>query len=117
MDGAQVGVLKEADQVGFAGFLKSSNSRALEAKVSLEILGDLTDQTLEGELADEQLGGLLVATDLTKSHGTRPVTVRFLDTTGGWGTLTSGLGGELLARSLSSSGFASGLLGTSHCLK
>ena len=114
MDGAQVGVFKESDQVGFTGFLESSNSRALEAEVSLEILSDLTDQTLEGELADEQLSGLLVTTDLTKSHGTRPVTVRFLDTASGWGTLTSGLGGELLARSFSSGGLASGLLCTSH---
>jgi len=37
-----------------------------------------------------------------------------LDATSGGGTLAGSLGGQLLARSLSSSGFTSGLLGTSH---
>ena len=36
----------------------------------LEVLSDLTNETLEGELADEELGRLLVATDLTESDGT-----------------------------------------------
>ena len=41
----------------------------LEAKISLEVLGDLTDQALEGKHADEQFCGLLVATDLlSTSH-------------------------------------------------
>ncbi|KAL7402236.1 hypothetical protein ABVT39_011767 [Epinephelus coioides] len=43
VDGAQVGVLKQAHQA------------------------------LEGQLADEQLRGFLVATDLSQSHGTGPV--------------------------------------------
>ena len=43
VDGAQVGVLEETDQVGLAGLLKSSNSRALESQVSLEVLGDLAN--------------------------------------------------------------------------
>ena len=48
----------------------------------LEVLSDLTNKTLEGELADEELRRLLVPTDLTKSDGTRPETMRLLDTTG-----------------------------------
>ena len=47
----------------------------------LEVLGNLTDKPLEGQLADEQLRRLLVPTDLTKSDGTRPETMRLLDTT------------------------------------
>ena len=47
----------------------------------LEILSDLTDETLEGELADEQLGGLLVAPDFTERDGSGPETMRLLDTT------------------------------------
>ena len=39
----------------------------IEAEVGLEVLGDLTDETLEGELAEEELGGLLVPTDLAES--------------------------------------------------
>lgn len=49
----------------------------------LEVLSDLTNETLEGELADEQLGGLLVATDFTESNGTRPEPVGLLHTTSG----------------------------------
>lgn len=70
MDGAQVGVLEEGDEVGLDGLLKSTDGGGLEAEVGLEVLSNLTDQTLEGELADEQLSGLLVATDLTESDGT-----------------------------------------------
>lgn len=43
-----------------------------------------------------------------------PVTMRLLDTTGRGGTLTGSFGGQLLTRSLSSSGFTGSLLGTSH---
>ena len=58
MDGAKVGVLKEAYEVGLGGLLKGEDRGGLEAKVGLEILGDLADETLEGELPDEELGGL-----------------------------------------------------------
>ena len=70
VDGAQVGVLKERDEVRLDRLLQGTDGGGLEAQVGLEVLGDLTNQTLEGELADEQLSGLLVATDLTESDGT-----------------------------------------------
>ena len=137
VDGAQVGVLEQTDQVGLAGLLESHDGGALEPQVSLEVLGDLPHQTLEGQLADEELGGLLVSpdltdqtlegefpdeklgrflvsTDLSQSDCSGPVTVRFLHTAGGRGGLPGSFGGQLLARSLSSGGFASGLLGTCH---
>ena len=117
MDGAKVGVLKQSNEVGFASLLKGGDSGALEPQVGLEILSDLTNETLEGQLADEQLSGLLVAPDLTESNGTGLVTVRLLDTSGGWCTLTSGLGGQLLPWSLASSRFTGGLLCTSHWLR
>lgn len=82
VDGAQVGVLKEGDEVGLDGLLESADGRGLEAEIGLEVLGNLTDKTLEGQLADEELSRLLVATDLTESDGTRLVAVRLLDTTG-----------------------------------
>jgi hypothetical protein len=69
VDSAQVGVLEEGDKVGLNGLLESTDSRALEAKVRLEVLSDLTDETLERELADQKLGRLLIATDLTESNG------------------------------------------------
>lgn len=70
MDGAKVGILKEGDEVCFNGFLERTDSRRLEAEIGLEVLCDLTDQSLEGEFANKEFGGFLVATDLTKSDGT-----------------------------------------------
>jgi hypothetical protein len=115
VDGSQVGILKQGDQVSLRSLLEGTNSRGLEAEIGLEVLSDLTDEPLEGELAAQELGRLLVATDLTESNGSGAVTVRLLDTTSGRGRLAGGLGGELLAGGLASGRLAGGLLGTSHC--
>ena len=115
MDGTQVGILKQTNKVGLAGLLEGHDSRALEAQVGLEVLGNFPDQTLEGQFADQELGALLVPTDLTESHSSRPVTMGLLDSSSGWGTLTSSLGGQLLPGGLASCRFTGGLLGTSHC--
>lgn len=106
MDGAQVRILEERDEVGLDGLLESADSAALEAEVALEVLGNLTDETLEGKLADQELGRLLVATDLTESDGTGLIAMGLLDTTGRGGRLAGGLGSELLTRSLTASGLA-----------
>lgn len=58
MDGAKVGVLEKRDEVSLNGFLESTDGGGLEAEVGLEVLGDFTDETLEGQLADEELGRL-----------------------------------------------------------
>ena len=132
MDGAQVGVLKQTNQVGLAGLLKkifvndlkvgnvcstdlkSANGSGLESEISFEILSDFSDETLEGQLPDEELSGLLVSPDLTESHSSGPVSVGLLDSSGGGGRLPGSLGGQLLPGSLSSGGLTGGLLGTSH---
>ena len=114
VDRAKVGVLEETDEVSLASLLQSHHRGALEAKIGLEVLSDLTDQTLERELAQKQLGGLLVTTDLTQGDGSGPVAVRLLDATGGGCRLASGLRGQLLARRLSAGGLAGSLFGTSH---
>jgi len=114
VDGAQVGVLEQTDQVGLGCFLESSDGRALETQIGLEVLSDLTNQTLEGQLADQQLGRLLVTPDLTESHGSGPVPVGLLDSAGRGGGLSGGLGGQLLPGGLASGGLTSGLLGTGH---
>ena len=114
MDCAQVGVLKQTNKVSLAGLLQSHDGRALEAQIGLEVLGDLTDQTLEGQLADQKLSALLVPTDLTESHGSGPVAMGLLHSSSGRGALAGSLGGQLFARSLSSGRFTSGLLGTGH---
>ena len=104
MDGAQVGVLEQTHQVGLSSLLQGQDGGGLETQVGLVVLGDLTDQTLEGQLADQQLRGLLVLTDLTQSDGSGSIPVGLLDTTGGGGRLAGGLGGQLLTGSLSSGG-------------
>ena len=114
MDGAQVGVLEEADKVGLRGLLQSKDGGALEAEVRLEVLGDLADEALERKLADEEVRGLLVAADLAEGHGSRAVAVGLLDTSGGGGRLAGCLGGELLAGGFASGGLAGGLLGAGH---
>lgn len=81
VDGTQVGILEEGDKVSLDGFLKSTDGRGLEAKIRLEVLSNLTDQTLEGKLSDQKLGGLLVTSDLTESDGSGLIPVWLLDTT------------------------------------
>ena len=114
VDGAEVSVLKQTNQISLAGLLKGHDGRALESQIGLEILSDLTDQTLEGKLADQKLGGLLVSPDLTESHGTRSVPVWLLHATSSGSGLTSSFGSQLLPGSFTSGGFTCSLLGTSH---
>jgi len=114
MNGAEVSILKETDEVSLGRFLQCRHGGALETEISLEILSDLTDKTLEGEFADEEFSALLVFTDLTESDGSRPETVRFLHSAGGRSRFASGFGGKLLPWSFASGGFPSGLLGTCH---
>jgi len=85
VDSAQVGVLEEGDKVGLNGFLQSADGRRLEAEVGLEILSDFTDETLEWQFSDQELGRLLVTTNLTESDGSWLVSVRLLDTSGSGG--------------------------------
>jgi len=105
VDGAKVGVFEERDEVGLDGLLEGTNGRGLEAQVGLEVLGDLTDQALERQLADQEFGGLLVPTDLTESDGSWLVAMGLLDTAGGRRRFASGLGSELLTWGLATSGF------------
>ena len=53
-------------------------------------------------LADEKLGGLLVATDLPEGHSPGAIPVGLLHTSGGGGGLPGCLGGQLLPGGLPS---------------
>uniref|UniRef100_A0A8C1JU95 Core Histone H2A/H2B/H3 domain-containing protein n=1 Tax=Cyprinus carpio TaxID=7962 RepID=A0A8C1JU95_CYPCA len=46
VDGAQVGVLEQTDQISLAGLLQGHDGGALEAQVRLEILSDLSSTEL-----------------------------------------------------------------------
>jgi hypothetical protein len=116
VDSTQVCIFEKTDKVGLRGFLKGQDGGSLETKIGLEILGNLTDKTLEGQLADEKVSGLLVTTNLTESNGSGTVTMGLLDTSGSGGRLSGCLGGELLSRSLSSGRLTSGLMITNKTL-
>ena len=79
MDGAQVGVLEQGDQVRLGGLLQGKDGLSAEAQVGLEVLGNLANQALERQLADQQLGRLLVLADLAQGNSARAVAVRLLD--------------------------------------
>jgi hypothetical protein len=91
---------------GLDGLLQCSDSRRLETEIRLEVLGDLTDQSLERKFADQQLGGFLVSSNLTESDGSWLVSVGLLDTTSRWRGFASGLGSKLLSGCLATSGLA-----------
>ena len=114
MDGAQVGVFKETDQVGFSGFLESQDSRRLESQVSLVVMSDFSDESLERKLSDEEISGLLVLSDFSKSDGTGSVSMGLLDTTSSGSALSGSLGGELLSGSLGTGRFSGSLLSSGH---
>ena len=115
VDGTQIGILEETHKVSLASLLQSHNSRALEPEVSLEVLGNLPDKTLEGKLADEELCGFLVPPDLPQGHGARPVPVWLLNSPSGWGRFASSLCGQLFSGGLPTGGFPCSLLGACHC--
>ena len=56
VDGAEVGVFEERDEVGLGGFLEGEHCLALESHLLLVFGGDLTHQPLEGQFPDEQVG-------------------------------------------------------------
>ena len=84
----------------------------MESEVILEIVGNFSDESLEWELSNEEFGGFLELSDLSKSDGSWSESVGSLDTTA-WGWTLSLLG-ELLSWSLGSDGLSGGLLGSSH---
>ena len=81
VDGAEVGVLEEGDEVRLDGLLKSTDGGGLEAQVGLEILRYFAHKSLERELANEKVRRFLVATYLAESDGARAEAMRLLDPT------------------------------------
>ena len=96
MDGAEVGVLEQGDQVSFGSLLEGKHGRALEAELLLKLVSDLADESLEGKLADEEVGGFLVLPDLPEGDGSGLEAVGLLNTSGDGG----GFPGDLLGNQL-----------------
>ena len=57
----------------------------MESQLLLEVVGDLSHESLEGELSDQELGRLLVLSDLTEGNCSWSEFVGLLHTTGGGG--------------------------------
>jgi len=116
VDGAQVCVLEQADEIGLACLLKCADSGRLKAEIGLEVLRDFTHETLKRQLADQQLGRLLVATNLTQRDGARSVAMRFLDAARRRCRFACRLRGELFTRCFAAGRLASSLFRASHLL-
>jgi len=69
MDGTEIGVLEEANEVSLRGLLKGGDGRGLETQVVFESGSNLTNKALERKLANQQISALLITTDFTKGHG------------------------------------------------
>ena len=106
VNGTKVSVFEERHEICLNGLLKGTDSRRLEAEIRLEILGNFSDKALEWQLADQELGRFLIATDLTESDSSRLIAMGLLDTTSRRCGLPSSLRGELFTRGLATSGLA-----------
>jgi hypothetical protein len=51
VDGAEIGVFKETDDVGLSDLLKSTDGRCLESYIVLELGSNFTHEALERKLA------------------------------------------------------------------
>ena len=69
MNSAQVCVFIEWSHIGLGCLLECQHCWALNSEFLSEGVGDLTDQSLEGKLADEELGCFLVFSYLAEGHG------------------------------------------------
>ena len=118
VDRAKVGVAKQTNKVRLSGFLDGKHGSALEAQLFFAARRDLAHQTLERRLAQQQVGALLVATDLAQRDSSGAESPRLLHSAGPAGLLGGLLRGDTFLGRLNS-----GLLGArrfsfyliSHC--
>ena len=114
MDGTEIGIFEETDEVSFGGFLESEDGGTLESEFVFEFSGDFSNESLEGEFSDQEIGALLIFSDFSEGDGSGSESVGFLDTSGSGGRFSGGLVGELFSGSLETSGFSSSLLSSCH---
>jgi len=111
VDGAQVRVLEEADEVGLGGLLDGLESGGLVADVDLVFVGDLPHEPLERQPPQEQLGGLLVPADLPQRDRPGAEPMRLLDAPRRRLGLAGRLGDQLLPGRLAPRALPRRLLG------
>lgn len=114
MDSTQVAIFKKASQMGLTCLLQSTNRCPLEAQICFEVLSHFLSQILKGELAKQKFSEFLIASDFSKYHSTRPVTVvRFLHPSSEEPTLAGSLCSRLFPGCFTTGGFVGSLLCTS----
>ena len=94
--------------------LVGQDSGALEAKILHDFGGEFAHEPLKRQLADEQVGGLLVAANLAEGDYPGTIAVRPLDTTHSGGGLAGCFGGELMSGGHAAGRLPCGLLGPCH---
>ena len=116
VDGAKVSVLEEADHVGLGSLLEGENGGGLETELVSVLRGDLSNESLERQLSDEEFSGFLETSDLAESDCAGSEPMRFLDAVGGLlGLLGSSLMGDVLSWVLGAGVLAGSLFCASHC--
>jgi hypothetical protein len=81
VEGTEVGVFEETNEVSLSSLLECKDSGALESDVLVELRSDPADESLEGELSDEELGGLLETTDLMENNTAGSESAGLIDST------------------------------------
>lgn len=71
VEGAQVGLFKELDQVVLGGLPQEVDSRRVELSVLVQVQGRALDELLERQLHDERVSALLERADFPQSRGPR----------------------------------------------
>jgi len=98
VNGAQVSVLEQGNEVGFSWFLKSQHCWALEAEFLFELVSNFSDESLEGELSNEEISWFLVFSDFPQGNCSGFESVGLLDTSGNRGALSGNfLGNQLFS--------------------
>ena len=68
MDGTEVVIFKEANDVCFRGFLQAGDGSELESEVHLEVLNYFSEEALKWEFSDQKGRTLLIVSDFFKGH-------------------------------------------------
>lgn len=77
VEGAEVGIFEEMDQVSFGSFLESEDRGTLEAEVWAGVLGNFTNEALEREFLDQEVALGLVLADFAQRNGSWAVATAF----------------------------------------
>jgi len=77
VDGAEVRVLKESDEVRLGRLLQRPDGSTRKPNFRIKVLRDLAHKALEGQFAEKKAGGFLVLSNLLKRGRAGPVATPF----------------------------------------